>query len=161
MSYATPLKDLCNDLLHAKNNLYFTITLWCEKYDLPRPLAKILHNTIPDLYTGNFLKEEGKPRRLLQYMGTDVCRKYDPDIWVKLLKREMGGGDYAVDDFRFPNEKVGITIYILGGEAGDNHPSENSIQPCDCDYVLENNGTIADLKLEVQDIMEQEKNYED
>ena len=33
--------------------------------------------------------ETGKPRHFLQYVGTDICRAYDPDVWVKWVERTI------------------------------------------------------------------------
>ena len=52
----------------------------------------------PDLY-----------RSGAQYIGTDLCRAYDPNWWVKQMKRRVNsaGGIYQhliIDDMRFENE---------------------------------------------------------
>lgn len=33
--------------------------------------------------------QEGKPRSFLQYVGTNICRAYDPDCWVKWMDRKI------------------------------------------------------------------------
>lgn len=61
-----------------------------------------------------------KNRELLQYIGTEVGRRHDPDIWVKyLLRRAEKWNKFVIDDVRFPNElkalnKAGfITIRLV------------------------------------------------
>jgi len=56
-------------------------------------------------------------RNLLQWWGTEVCRRHDPHYWVKAWKAELGrtGVDVVlVDDVRFPNE-----VYAVRG--GDSY----------------------------------------
>lgn len=69
--------------------------------------------------------EEGKPRDFLQYVGTDLCRSYDEDCWVRwmrkkvdqehrdfIIQRRLEGADedddlmfgVVISDVRFPNE---------------------------------------------------------
>lgn len=39
--------------------------------------------------------EDTKPREFLQRVGTDICRAYDYDIWVKWMRREIMQKFYA------------------------------------------------------------------
>ncbi len=47
-------------------------------------------------------------RRILQWYGTDVCRRRDPDHWVKIMRVLVdgikSGTTIIIDDIRFPNE---------------------------------------------------------
>ena len=50
-------------------------------------------------------------RHLLQWWGTEVCRRHDPHYWVKAWKdaaRRSGADVILVDDVRFPNEVYSI-----------------------------------------------------
>jgi len=55
------------------------------------------------------IKDE-KGRKLLQILGTDVGRKYNPDCWVEYLLRTLENTSnfpydvVIIDDWRFPNE---------------------------------------------------------
>lgn len=55
-------------------------------------------------------------RWLLQYVGTDIGRAIDPDIWAAMLANEIGRteGSVVVPDVRFENEAA--VIEALGGE---------------------------------------------
>lgn len=47
------------------------------------------------------------PRFVLQYWGTEVCRKnYHNDIWIASLEKRLldQGGNVVISDCRFPNE---------------------------------------------------------
>lgn len=85
--------------------------------------------------------EQGKPRTLLQWWGTDYRRAQDPNYWVKrmveTLQREQP--EVAViTDVRFPNEAQ--AVHNLGGYlvqverttqpdvAVPAHPSEQALQ---------------------------------
>lgn len=45
-------------------------------------------------------------RELLQLLGTEMVRQFDPDFWVRCLERELADtkGPIVVDDCRFENE---------------------------------------------------------
>ncbi len=54
-------------------------------------------------------KKDEKGRKILQYLGTEVCRNIDPDywthLWLRTYNKESVGYDLVVcDDLRFENE---------------------------------------------------------
>lgn len=55
-------------------------------------------------------------RNLLQWWGTEVCRRHDPHYWVKEWKQEVLRAYLAdvilIDDVRFPNE-----LYAVSGNS--------------------------------------------
>lgn len=111
-----------------------------------------------------------KDRTLLQFLGTDWARKTISDtIWVDLWKQEIerfhnAANNLAVepifvcDDVRFDNEAE--TVKSLGGhiiqivsnahrievKGIPNHASENGIDLKYIDYIIENNGSVEDLR---------------
>lgn len=105
-------------------------------------------------------KEEFRP--LLQWWGTEFRRKLYPGIdsyWIDKVEQELSdakerGYQFAViTDVRFPNEAQyvkmvgGILINVVRDMPGhDAHSSENALNDYGhFDYVVENNGTLADL----------------
>lgn len=54
-------------------------------------------------------------RNLLQWWGTEVCRRHDPHYWVKEWKKEVNRAALRdvvlIDDVRFPNE-----LYAISGD---------------------------------------------
>ena len=98
------------------------------------------------------------PRELLQYFGTDVYRKIDPDIWVRLLRKNLDPNkNYIITDARFPNElawaaKEGgyrLTIYRDSRSEINNvgHVSETSLDgyKTNNDIDVDNNDSLEDL----------------
>lgn len=103
-------------------------------------------------------------RSLLQYVGTDVIRKRRPSFWVDfivdILNMFDDKWDYVIiPDCRFPNE-----ISVLRDEGFDvvhiqvtrdmvsnlsasqqQHASETALDDEKPDYVVRNDGSIADL----------------
>jgi hypothetical protein len=99
-----------------------------------------------------------KDRAMLQFVGTDLFRTVDDEIWVKHLMNAVQGDDIVVDDLRFDNELAAcksnnfITIMVeceegvrqdrekrlYGKVEGNDHISENGITIA-CDYII--NGT--------------------
>lgn len=106
-----------------------------------------------------------KDARLLQYVGTDIFRERQPDIWVRVLIdtiREQAPDVALVTDMRFPNEADaiislgGFTMkverYTPGGDlwvAEDrdpNHPSEIALTDYRFDEtVAAQNGDLGAL----------------
>ena len=89
-------------------------------------------------------KKDEHGRHLLQYVGTDVIRKQDPDYWVKfmhkLLELFKDEWDYVlIPDTRFPNEIEGMADFnpkhiriVRPGfnmltEEQQKHPSETAL----------------------------------
>lgn len=75
-------------------------------------------------------------RQMMQFIGTDVIRAFNPDWHVeKTLSGLDKGKNYVVDDLRFPNEKAAleklgaVCFFIMRPIVGNvsNHISENSL----------------------------------
>ena len=93
-------KDMVADLLIKKLDFI--------RIALAAPIKEIAHN-----YFGipwEELRRSDKPekvRKLLQHLGTDVGRAYDPDIWVRRLGNTINNNPFeriVITDVRFPNE---------------------------------------------------------
>lgn len=125
MSFAYPLKSLVMDLFDMSEDQVYDEDLK-EKIDLRYGMS---------------------PRRMLQYLGTDVFRLIYPNIWTDYLirsyrKNESKKSKLVVSDVRFKNEKEAIEKeggYVWrivrrenpGPSSGfQGHPSE-----CDLDDV--------------------------
>jgi len=113
------------------------------------------------------------PRLVLQLFGTECMRNgfYD-GIWVSLVKKHIidNPGNYVIPDVRFDNEAnmiksihgevwrvrrgadpVWFRMYQdIGVEPKDVHPSEWKWANVDFNNVIDNNGTIEQLKSLVQ-----------
>lgn len=106
-------------------------------------------------------KEIGSHRELLQFVGTDIGRDLiDNEIWTTIfLSKAEELGEVVTPDARFANErklvnKVGGTNILIKREgteiAESSHSSENDLgSEEEYDFVIENNGTIEDLRTEV------------
>lgn len=126
------------------------------------------------------LLENGKPREAYQLIG-QTFRKLNPDIWVNALLKEMeiyemfDNPAIIVTDVRQPNEALALkengftlvkviadteTRIARAKQAGDvftadhlNHETELAVDQCDYDYLINNSGTLADLKLACKDLL--------
>lgn len=105
------------------------------------------------------------PRQLLQTLGTEWGRRMVcDDFWIKILGfrimalQRSGASVIAVADVRFENEaeflrSVGGEIWHIlrpGTDQPNAHVSEAGIAIRDGDHVIDNNGTLDDLKAQVE-----------
>ena len=106
-----------------------------------------------------------KLRTLLQYIGTDICRKYiNEDLWInstlnKAIDISKNKGVCIIGDVHFENESdairhrtKGIVIKLVRGNDTSNHSSENI--NFECDYEIENNGTLQQLFYKILEIIQ-------
>ena len=130
------------------------------------------------------------PRWVLQYWGTEVCRKgFHDDIWIASLENKLRNStdNIVISDCRFPNEITsirnagGIVVRVVRGpepewyQSAINfndgqrnmswalsrahldrlkiHASETAWVGTKFDAVLDNNGTLDELFLQVQQLM--------
>lgn len=135
--------------------------------------ADLLKNMARDMFGWDGKKDE-KGRHLLQYLGTDVIRKRDPDFWVDHLVRSFSALDdvwdvVLVPDTRFPNEiekfkEAGFeTTYIRIHrpnfkspltEEQQKHKSEIALDDYKFDMLVYNDGTLEDLKKQTASLAE-------
>jgi hypothetical protein len=123
-------------------------------------------------YLEGCLKEEptdmlcGKsPRQAMQTLGTEWGRTLmHPNFWVQAWKNRAratlyNGFKVVVDDCRFQNEEdavreLGGKIILInrpGIQPVASHISEQFVPKAD--FVIENSGSIFDLRVKLQDIM--------
>lgn len=126
-------------------------------------------------------EKDEKGRRLLQLMGTEVCREcLDYNYWVKKWVAKFSAfirkyvTDFVIcDDLRFENEHEnikkfnGTTIYVYRPEKlihrikkilffwRKSHSSEGRIKPSDCDYIIRNDGTLEEFTAEIDRIIKE------
>lgn len=107
-------------------------------------------------------EKDERGRALLQDLGM-AARKYNPDVWINLLKGEV----YPViqqlvfTDVRFQNEADfvrsigGVVVRIVRpGQIAQNHESE--LKQCEvaADIEIVNDGTIADLHNKIKKLIQ-------
>lgn len=115
----------------------------------------------------------GKYRALLQVIGTDVGRAYDPDIWLKKFDAYLNSlpknAKVVCTDVRFPNEvkylrSRGFLVFKIERpdrpEAGglEAHVSESALDGYDkYDGVIVNDRTIEDAYQSLKIMLELHK----
>lgn len=120
-----------------------------------------------DPWWSHKLGYEVTPRLILQKMGTEACRHGIADnIWIAALeKRIQGYDDVVITDCRFPNEIE--FIRSAGGKIiqverdplptadaiSKMHISETAWRETIPDHIITNDGTIDDLKKDVENIL--------
>jgi hypothetical protein len=159
-------------LLKSKNR---KVKILAYADELKNILFSCFRLTNDDLYGNNKERKlkhlsDGKygvwtPRKLMQYIGTDVFRLIDPYVWINIVRDETSvkGYDYIISDGRFSNEidwvinDGGVHIHInrdvKNKISNKDHESENSIHITDDTYVIDNNSSIKNLKYKLKQII--------
>jgi hypothetical protein len=115
-------------------------------------------------------KENPEVRGILQRLGTEGGRAVlGPYVWINALEQRLDNlravakeqddwqPDFVVTDVRFPNEALWIQRNLEGqvwrvnrpGCESDGHASESSVDLIDPDVVIDNDGTLDDLAVQV------------
>lgn len=115
-------------------------------------------------------KDFVKNRVFLQFLGSEIGRSIDVDLWVKVWKAKAEASQASIvvcDDCRFDNEAEaiksmgGIIIQIKSNKNIErittangiaNHASEAGIDQKFVDFTIENNGTLEDYKAKLQSL---------
>lgn len=134
--------------------------------------ADLLKHMAKTMFGWDGVKDE-HGRHILQYIGTDVVRKKEPNFWVdhliSVLRVFDGEWDYVlIPDCRFPNE---VFSYKDAGfptthvrvrrenfvspltEEQQNHISETALDNVEPDIWLINDGSIDDLRKKICDLI--------
>ena len=169
---------------HGKDTAANTIKLFLGKdtqiFSFAKPLkiaVSTLFNINENYFEDQQLKElplsdwdDKTPRQLLQWLGTDVLRKYDTDIFIKNMEKRIENtkNDIIVSDVRFDNEAN--LIHRLGGKiiqidsterlgrCNDSHITEYGINPGLRDITVYNNSDKVNLEMELFKIVNEFKN---
>ena len=140
-----------------------------EKRVLVTHYADLLKYICKAFFRWDGQKDE-KGRTLLQYVGTDVIRKKEPDYWVAFIADMLyffeDQWDYVlIPDTRFPNEieylkNAGFDVLYIRvirenfesplTEEQKKHPSETALDNYEADVMLYNDSTLDNLKYSVE-----------
>lgn len=168
--FALPLKQLCADLLdisldelnRAKAEKYHIgVTIGKDMCEILADETGIPIDIVTKTCNGVVIKDV---RHMLQFIGTDLIRKYDMDWHVNKIRQMIDKEkNYVIDDVRFPNEKA--LIEELGGDCWfitrttldniSNHESETSITWNDCwNKIIVNDSTLSILQFKWETFMD-------
>lgn len=126
-----------------------------------------------DPWWSHKLGYEVTPRLILQKMGTEACRHGIADnIWIAALEKRIHGyDDVVVSDVRFPNEidfvrsAGGIIVQVNRGNAPTKeelskmHISETAWNYVVPDYIIDNDGTLQELKDKIKLVLTVEQKH--
>jgi len=169
ISFAEPLKDLCSLLVQAhkigEDRVEEVLEGWfsknCSKEDEFRMLDKVKELFKEGITEDMFDVEDGKFRKLLQFVGTDVFRAVEDNFWVRLAFSGDIPERMVISDVRFENEldaineMDGISV-LVHRDTGlmDTHASETALDGAVWTYYIDNNGTLEELEEKVHDLIE-------
>lgn len=109
-----------------------------------------------------------KDRKFLQFIGTDWAREINENVWIDILLKKIinCNENIYVSDIRFLNELEAlknnnfICIKLVRninidriGTGSYSHISENSIEDKYWDFVIDNNGTLEELYIKIDNIL--------
>lgn len=108
-------------------------------------------------------KEYAEVRRLLQAYGVAVREHVNPSVWLDATMCRVMDEErpVVITDVRFPNEADaieaagGVLVRVAGprGDGNDSHVSETALDSRDCGSVLDNSGSLEDLRRGVSDLV--------
>lgn len=171
--FALPLKQLCADLLDISidelnkakvERTDIGVTIYEDMCQIISEETEIPLENVTEICYGVTIKNV---RHMLQFIGTDLIRKYNTDWHVNRIRAMINKDkNYVLDDTRFPNEKK--MIEELGGECWfivrptldniSNHESETSLTWKDCwNKVIINDTTLSNLQFKWETFI---SNYE-
>ena len=104
---------------------------------------------------------------MLQVLGTDCGRAYDPQIWVRKWREKVqyqhetfGPISIIADDVRFENEAAeihrmgGVLVRVvkpdINADKMSDHVSEQPIPRSYIDYTIQNDGNLEQLRGQVE-----------
>lgn len=173
-AFADYLKEGCSEAFQLPLGMFHDQKLKEEPFDTPITLCYWQLNEIAkafdidpteEFFQVGFAQQMTSPRHLLQFVGTDLIRKTIKDsFWidatVEKLRKEPC--NVFLSDARFDNERKllkslgGILVLVKRGNSSqDGHVSENDLgNDEDYDYVIENNGTLEELKEKVEKLQD-------
>lgn len=103
-------------------------------------------------------------RNLLKNFGMEMRNQFGDDVWVDLLldNIETFENNIVISDVRFINEAVAVKAYggvvvrvnRPGVGPDSDHPSETEMDKIEYDYVIENDGSIVELELKIDHILQ-------
>ncbi len=165
LSFAEPLKTMCSAVfgdIFSDSDKNKTMSIKMNAGQIARLVIEInkyekiaAEKIINDLTDKTFTS----PREILQYIGTDIIRKYVNDnFWINIMENRVNNcveSSVGVSDVRFPNErkllrKYGYKLILvrrdLVKDQASFHSSENSFGlEEEYDYIINNNSSIEDL----------------
>ena len=136
-----------------------------------------------DNWWSNRLGMEITPRWILQWWGTEVCRRgFHDDIWIASLEKKLYNSkdDIVISDCRFPNEiksikdAGGIVVRVVRGlepewydiaiqanQGSDSHRdllAEQGIHPSETSWIGTKFDAVLDNNKTIDDLFSQIKN---
>lgn len=166
--FARALKELCRDSFKPLTDFFneMMLNLLKEKY-----LDSYSFNDIKNLITHDYSWFEIKnpiTRHILQIIGTDIVRGIDQNYWTKKTIENIHNSKeniFLITDTRFFNEmdlvgkefntiEIRINRNIDRNNSFNEHVSETALDDYkDWDIVINNDGTLEDLRKEIQIIV--------
>lgn len=166
---------------NSKNDDPVPMHAFAFAYMLKKTCGMVFHLSHEQLHGSKEEKEAVDPRwdksgrELMQLWGTEIGRAIDSQVWVKNLNLQIeswakgikGGSSTAValvTDCRFLNEAAyvrsegGLIIEIQRDDAFtgllEGHASEIEMREIRADLLVDNNGTLEDLRESAQTVLE-------
>lgn len=134
-------------------------------YDLDhaKKLASYFKLEVSDIWSSSDYRELVSIRDMMQYIGTDILRRYEYNFHVKkTLEKLEFNKNYVFDDVRFNNEKTALDT--IGAKSTfvirpmlmnySNHRSEIDLVHSSYENVIINDGSYEDLSKKSSELYE-------
>lgn len=108
----------------------------------------------------DLLNEPITIRRLMQYFGTDLFVSVYPETWLDISCNDIRNENYIISDvrqmheYKYVIENGGTIIHCLRKtNYNDSHKTECGLKINDNDIVINNDGTLEELKNKVYEVL--------
>jgi hypothetical protein len=175
VAFADPLKDMCKDafrpLITTLNHEFEALHARIEAH------GSALDKNMPRLAGGHpymtrdhnwYENKNNITRLILQIVGTDVVRRIQPHYWIEQTIAKIAEHKRhswaTVSDWRFPNEfelvdkafPHAVSVRVVNNrkdDRSDTHISETALDDFTFQHTIKNNGSLEELKSQVQDLV--------
>lgn len=158
-------KDTVADMLDGYERVSFAEPLKAIAADINPMIGEVRLRHLLDHFGWDEAKRHPEVRGLLQRLGSSARKHLDQGVWVRPAMQKADrllkdGVNVVITDMRHVNEaeavakRGGLVVRIERTVPHLDHETESNLDDYDFDLTILNNGTLEDLAVEVEGLLE-------